>query len=238
MQPRAKDACDYTDIAMDEVDKFLVGFSFNDLKLDIYGKYRDDTFIPWLHDIDNLLNVKQALDEHIKSFSPNINCTIVYDSKEIQFLDLTVCVENGFLKTKIFSQPIDNHEYLDVWSSHQQAVFRSIPRTVANKVRRNCTNDSEFVRAKSEYSNYLLRAGYNISSIVNAFQNVQLLSQETLVHMTKENQVKLANAPSKQKCITCFAPTYHPVISEVRKIICKNFRSAVNNLRKFTVRHH
>ena len=78
----------------------------------------------------------------------------------------------------------DNHEYLDVRSSHQEAIFRSIPRTVANRGRRNCTNDSEFVRAKSEYSNYLLRAGYNISSTDNAFQNVQLLSQETLVRKT------------------------------------------------------
>ena len=32
-----KDACDYTDVAMDEVDIFLVHFSFNDNKLDIYG---------------------------------------------------------------------------------------------------------------------------------------------------------------------------------------------------------
>ena len=78
-------------------------------------------------------------------------------------------------------------------------MFRSIPRTVANRVRRNCTDDSEFLRARSDYSNYLLRAGYSISSIDNAFQNVQLISQETLVRTTKENQVKLANAPSKQK---------------------------------------
>ena len=48
---------------MDEVDKCLVDFSFNDLKLDIYGRYCDDAFIPWLHVIDNLLNFKQALDE-------------------------------------------------------------------------------------------------------------------------------------------------------------------------------
>ena len=53
-----KDVCDYTDIAMDEVDKLLKEFSFNDLKLDIYGRYRDDTFIPWLHCIYNLLNFK------------------------------------------------------------------------------------------------------------------------------------------------------------------------------------
>ena len=93
---------DYTDIAMDEVDKFLVDFSFNDLKLDTYDRYRDDTFIPWLHGTDNLLNFKQALDEHIKSIYPNINFTMVYDYKEIQFLDLTVYEENGFFKDKKF----------------------------------------------------------------------------------------------------------------------------------------
>ena len=78
---------------------------------------------------------------------------------------------------------------------------------MANRVTRNCTDDSEFVRARSEYSNYLLRSGYNISSIDNAFQNVQLISQETLVRTTKEIQVKLANALSKQKCITSFTPS-------------------------------
>ena len=62
-----------------------------------------DTFIPWIHGIDNLLNLKKALDEHIKSIYPNMKFAIVYDYKEIQFLDLTVYVESGFLKTKIVS---------------------------------------------------------------------------------------------------------------------------------------
>ena len=73
-------------------------------------------FILWSQGIDNLLIFKQALDEYIRSIYPNINFTMIYDYKEIQFLGLTVYVENGFLKTKIFSKPTDNHEYLDVWS--------------------------------------------------------------------------------------------------------------------------
>ena len=85
------------------------------------------------------MNFKQALDEHIKSICPNINFAMVYDYKEIQFLDITVYVENSFLKIKTFWKPTDNHEYLDVRSSHQQEVFISIPRTVANSVRKNCT---------------------------------------------------------------------------------------------------
>ena len=145
------------------------------------------------------MNFKQVLDEHIKSIYPNINFTVVYDYKEIQFLALTV-----YVKTKFFSKPPDKHEYLDVRSSHQQAVFRTIPRTVANGVSRNYIDDGEFVRAKLETLNYLLRAGYNISSVDNVFQNVQLLCQETLVRTTKENQVKVANTSSKQKCITSF----------------------------------
>ena len=51
----------------------LVDFSFNDLELDIYGRYRNDNFIPWLDGVDNLLLFKQALDEHIRSIYPNIN---------------------------------------------------------------------------------------------------------------------------------------------------------------------
>ena len=47
--------------------------------------------------------------------------------------------------------------------------------------------------------------------------------------MTKENQVKVANTPSKQNCITSFTPTYHPVISEIHKIIHKNLRLAVDS---------
>ena len=45
----------------------------------------------------------QALDEHIRSFYPSINFTMIcQDYKEIQFLNLTVYVQNGFSKTKIF----------------------------------------------------------------------------------------------------------------------------------------
>ena len=50
---------------------------------------------------------------------------MIYDYKEIQFLGLTVYVENGFLKTKMFSRPTDNHGYLDVRSSYQEVVFRN-----------------------------------------------------------------------------------------------------------------
>ena len=58
-----------------------------------------------------------------------------------------ICRERIF-KDKKFSKPTDNHKSLDVRSSHQE---------VADRGRRNCTGNGELVKAKSEYSNYLLR---------------------------------------------------------------------------------
>ena len=46
---------------MDEVDDLLINFNFNNLALQEYGRYRNDTFTPWSHGLDNLMIFKQAL---------------------------------------------------------------------------------------------------------------------------------------------------------------------------------
>ena len=75
-----------------------------------------------------------------------------YDSKRIQCLDLNIDLEGSYLKTTLVSKPADNHEYLNIRSWHQDSVFRSIPTTVANKIRSNCTDGSEFTKSRSEHS--------------------------------------------------------------------------------------
>ena len=72
-----------------------------------------------------------------------------FDLKCIQFLNLNIYVEDGYLKTALFSKQMDNHEYLNVHSWHQDLVFRSVPTTIANRIRRNCTDDREFTKSQS-----------------------------------------------------------------------------------------
>ena len=97
---------------------------------------------------------------------------------------------------------IDNHKYLDGGSLHQESVFRSIPNTVANRVRNDFTDDCESVRVKSKY---LLRAGYHANSIDKALDSIRFYLK---------NQIKVATASFKQKCITSFTPIYYPVLSD------------------------
>ena len=60
-------------------------------------------------------------------------------------------------------------------------MFRSIPTTVANRIRRNCTDNSDFTKSRSEYSGYLTIAGYKTASIDKTFDDVENLSQKSLV---------------------------------------------------------
>ena len=106
-------------------------------------------------------------------------------------------------------------------------MFRSIPTTIANIIRMNCTDDSEFTKSRSEYSGYLTNAGYKTYSVDKAFNNIENLSQETLVQKTKEKQLK-ATAESchdnSSNRISSFTPTYHPIIKDVHKVIRNTLR--------------
>ena len=81
-----KDACGYTDIAMDEVDDLFINFKFNNSALLEYSRYRNDTFTPWSHGLVNLMIFKQALDDFVPDIYPTIRFTMSFDFKRIQIL--------------------------------------------------------------------------------------------------------------------------------------------------------
>ena len=80
-----KDACESRDIAMDEVDDLQMNFKFNNLALQEYGRYCDDTSTPWSHGLDNLMIFKQALDDFIADIYLTIRFTMSYDFRRIKF---------------------------------------------------------------------------------------------------------------------------------------------------------
>ena len=103
-------------------------------------------------------------------------------------------------------------------------MFRSIPTTVANRIRRNYTDDSEFTKSRSEYSDHLTNTGYNSASINKAFNNAEHLSQETLVQKTKDKQLKATaelfndNSSNRGNRISSFTASYRPVIKDQKLI--------------------
>ena len=57
---------------------------------------------------------RKALDDFIADIYPTIRFTMSYDFKRVQFVDLNIYVEDGYLKATLFSKPTDNDEHLNI----------------------------------------------------------------------------------------------------------------------------
>ncbi|CAB4042034.1 Hypothetical predicted protein, partial [Paramuricea clavata] len=94
-----KNACSYADIAMGEIDR-LAKTSGN-IKPELWWRYRDDIIDVWKQGLPKLLE----FTDFINSLYPTIKFELVYSETELNVLDLTLRLENGFISTDVYAKP-------------------------------------------------------------------------------------------------------------------------------------
>ena len=112
------------------------------------------------HIIENVLKNKIRFEEKTSD-------------SELDFLDVKVCLKDGYLMPKIYAKPTDAHMYLDPSSCHPKKVTRAIPLSVGLRLRRNCSdnyeNDRVFMEGLREYKGYLLDCAYEEDNVKKSF---------------------------------------------------------------------
>lgn len=144
----------------------------------IYLRYIDDLFFIWT-----------GTEQELKTFFQQINKvhrTIKFDyefsKKEINFLDLTIYKDNkGKLATKVYTKPTDRQSYLYRTSAHPEHLKKSIPYGQALRLRRICTEESEFDKACNQLSNKLKNRGYKEEEINTQINKAKLQDRNTLL---------------------------------------------------------
>ena len=63
----------------------------------------------------------------LSEFHLTIKFTVEYSEKSTQFLDQTINIENGILKTGLLVKPRDTHQYLESSSYHPYYCKKGIP---------------------------------------------------------------------------------------------------------------
>ena len=94
-----------------------------DLKPFIWWRYIDDIFFIWEHGEESL---KEFIDK-INSAHPTIKFTAEWSEKSINFLDVTVILEDGKIKTDLYVKPTDTHQFLDSSSCHPYHCKKKYP---------------------------------------------------------------------------------------------------------------
>ena len=144
----------------------------NNIKEDFtksWKRYLDDCFIFWKYTWGDI----NELHELLQNLHPKIKFTMEHSSKELPFLDIFVKNVNGKIITEIYHKPTDTQQYLHFRSHHTKNCIKSIPYTLARRIRTIITDKNlKKIRLK-ELHTTLHQRGYP-TTLINKAEKIPL----------------------------------------------------------------
>ena len=123
-------------------------------------------FLGYIDDLFFIENELQQFLEEIIQVHPTIKFDYEISKTEEHFLDITIYKDtNGKLATKLFTKPTDRQAYLHRDSAHPYHLKKSIPYGQTLRLRRLCSDDTEFNKAGEQLTKTFISRGYNESEI-------------------------------------------------------------------------
>ena len=182
---------------------------FDGPKPELFGRYIDDC-------LGATSCTKEELERFISfvnSFHPALKFTWEISETSINFLDINISVQDNNLATIVHYKPTDSHSYLLYSSSHPSHVKDSIPYSQFLRLRRLCSEDSDFNSKCDETSNFFSESGYPDSILSKALNRVQNVNRESALEPASDNE--------EQVPLTL---TFHPNNLAVRNVVLRNFK--------------
>ena len=150
----------------------------------------------------------------VNSFHPALKFTWEISETSVTFLDINISVQDNKLATSVHYKPTDSHSYLLYSSSHPSHVKDSIPYSQFLRLRRLCSEDSDFNSKCDEMSNFFSERGYPDSILSKALNRVQNVNREsTLEPSASDNEERIP-----------FTLTFHPNNLAARNVVLRNFK--------------
>ena len=178
-----------TDIASEQLMMKLVKEAKFEVLKDAKGKfciglYRDDglALVKGVNGGD-IKKIKEFLD----TLAPNLTFEVKV-AKKLEFLDIGISLENGYILTKPYSKPTASHKYISPKSCHDRKIIKSIPFSVLYRLRLISSSLDIFKTAAEEYKTYLLDSGYSNQDIDNNIRLVGNLDRENMLVDRKRNK--------------------------------------------------
>ena len=175
-----------------------------------FGRYIDDCFGATScgrPELDRFI-------QFVNTFHPALEFTWEISTSSVTFLDINVSIQNDGLATSVHYKPTDSHSYLLHSSSHPPHVKNSIPYSQFLRLRRLCSDDTDFSAKADEICHFFAERNYPNSVVTDALERVHNISRETA----------LKPSESKSEDRIPLTITYHPNNLRVKDIILKNFK--------------
>ena len=153
-------------------------------KPDRYKRYIDDC-------IGATSSSKEELNlfiNSINSFHPALKYTWEISENSLAFLDIKLSINDNGLSTSVHYKPTVSHNYLLLHSSsHPQHVKNAIPFSQFLRLRRLCSDDTDFNNKCEEMCQFFKKRGYPDSAVTTGKHRAQEIDRETALQ-TSQNE--------------------------------------------------
>ncbi len=185
----------------------------------------------WFRFIDDIKFLWPHGREELDRFINHLNFMGSYNGGSLQFTAQISDTCNDFLDTslyftpagelafKLYSKPTDKHNYLRYDSCHPKRTKDSIPFSQFLRIRRICTELSEFDKSASLIAKHFLRRGYPRDLVEESLLKVRRIDRSTLLEKPTDPQV----APQSDEERFFLITTYNPANPNFNDIVRKNW---------------
>ena len=150
--------------------------------------------------------------DYLNNLHSTIKFTCSHSLSNIPFLDVMVSVKDGFIQTDLYTKPTDKHQYLLISSCHPHHTKRSIPCSLALRLRRICSNHDSYIQRTNELVDYLANRGYDKTFLKTQIQRASDVPRTDA----------LKDKPVTRTETTPFVITYNPTLPNIAHIIHKH----------------
>lgn len=172
-----KCAPSYATLFMGKFEETYILPRIKDLIL-LYVRFIDDILFLWKGTEERLL---KFFDE-INSVHPSIKFDFKYSRKCINFLDTSLIItEENRLKTSIYSKPTDQKAYLHAKSYHPKSTKDAISYSQALRIRRICTDSSDYEEHSQKLKKDLLDRGHSKNTVMDGITKAKNLDRQQLL---------------------------------------------------------
>ena len=155
---------------------------YNGPKPDLYRRYIDDC-------VGATSSTREELNQFItavNSFHPALKYTWEISDTSLAFLDIKVSVEGNGLCTSVHYKPTDSNSYLLYSSSHPSHVKNSIPYSQFLRLRRLCSEDSDFSLKSEEMCEFFDKRGYPASVVEAGHHLAQQIDRQSALQTSQK----------------------------------------------------
>jgi hypothetical protein len=150
----------------------------------------------------------------VNDFHPSINYTHSISSSSVVFLDIDISLTHGSFSTSIHYKPTDAHSYLHFHSSHPPSTTTSIPFSELLRLRRLCSDPTDFAEKSLEMCHFFTDRHYPPNVVQTALNKVNSISREEAL------QPRTKDPHSERPTMVL---THHPHNLPVKRIILSNW---------------